>query len=278
MPATINRSDYGIDKIVDGINRRVTYTVGVASQYSKCLNRYIVGKAKLVGEEPVRNTRVFVHKDMLLTPVINIRDSETETEVYNLEVADINSYIVDGFVVHNCNEDHTQAKGVILDTHLRVMEGLGTWRLLKLLAFDRTRDADLVKNIMDKTYNSYSMGAYVDGYTCSICHKPFGTCSHIPAGLKTGDVIFLSHGVDKLLFKNVVAPEGFETSSVKTPAFVSAVNDNVMDMSQILNDNIGKHVEESTIIQLANLDSIHRFSKKDLKLANLNFGEGCDDY
>lgn len=178
----------------------------------------------------------------------------------------------------HCNEDHTQAKGVILDTHLRVMDGLGTWRLLKLLAFDRTRDANLVKNIMDKTYNSYSMGAYVDGYTCSICHKPFGTCSHIPTGLKTGDVIFLSQGIDKLLFKNVVAPEGFETSSVKTPAFISAVNDNVMDMSQILNNNIGRDVEESTIIQLANLDSIHKFSKKDLKVANLNFGEGRNDF
>lgn len=155
------------------------------------------------------------------------------------------------------NEDHTVAKGVILDTHLRVLDGLGVWRLLKLLSFDRTRDPDLAKNILDRTYNSYSMGAYVDGYTCSVCHKPFGTCQHIPPGKGTGDVVFLPSTGGRLLFKNVVAPEGFETSSVKTPAFISAVNDNVIDMNSI----IGREVEESTIIQMANIGSVRKSTK-----------------
>lgn len=171
------------------------------------------------------------------------------------------------------NEDHTQAKGVILDTHLRELSGLGTWRLLKLLAFDRTRDPDLVKNILDLTYNSYSMGAYVDGYTCSICHKTFGTCSHIPMGMKTSDVFFIPYG-DRLLFKNTVAPEGFETSSVKTPAFISAVNDNVMDMSLLGTTGLGREVAEATLIQMANVDSIVKFGKKDLSMLPNNIREG----
>lgn len=155
------------------------------------------------------------------------------------------------------NQDHTVAKGVILDTHMRKIQGMNVWRLMKLLAFDRTRDPQLCQEILDRKRNSYSMGAYLDGYTCSICHKEFGTCGHIPPNLKPSDVVFMPQG-QNLLFKNVVNPEGFETSSVKTPAFISALNDNVFDMSQIL----GEEVSEAQVIQLANADSIRKFGSK----------------
>lgn len=157
------------------------------------------------------------------------------------------------------NEDHTKAKGVIIDTHMRKIPGMNVWRLMKLLAFDRTRDPQLCADILSRKRNSYSMGAYLDGYTCSICHQEFGTCNHIPQGYSKGDVLFVPHRTSgKLLFKNVVAPEGFETSSVKTPAFISALNDKVFDMSSF----IGDEVSEASVIQMANLDSVLNSSKK----------------
>lgn len=157
----------------------------------------------------------------------------------------------------HANDDHTVAKGVILDTHMRKIPGMNVWRLMKLLAFDRTRDPQMCQEILDRKRNSYSMGAYLDGYTCSICHKPFGMCGHIPPTLDTKDVVFIPQG-GNLLFKNVINPEGFETSSVKTPAFISALNDNVFDMSEILGDE----VTESTVIQMANADSIRKFGNR----------------
>ena len=153
--------------------------------------------------------------------------------------------------------DHTKAKGVILDTHMRKIPGMNVWRLMKLLAFDRNVDSQLCNDILARKRNSYSMGAYLDGYTCSICHKEFGTCTHPPVGAKKNDVIFLPHG-DSLVFLNVVNPEGFETSAVKTPAFIPALNDNVIDMNQL----IGEDVDQSQIIQMANADSIWKHSTK----------------
>lgn len=157
------------------------------------------------------------------------------------------------------NEDHTKAKGVIIDTHMRKIPGMNVWRLMKLLAFDRTRDPQLCNDILSRKRNSYSMGAYLDGYTCSVCHSEFGTCNHIPLGYSKGDVLFVPHRTSgKLLFKNVVAPEGFETSSVKTPAFISALNDNVFDMASF----VGEEVSEASVVQMANLDSVLNSHKK----------------
>lgn len=156
------------------------------------------------------------------------------------------------------NEDHTVARGVIIDTHMRRIPGMNVWRLMKLLSFDRTRDPELCEDILSRKRNSYSMGAYVGGYTCSICNAEFGTCNHIPLGVSKKDVLFMPHrATGRLLFKNVLEPEGFETSAVKTPAFISALNDNVFDMSQFF----GEEVAESSVIQMANLNSVLKYGK-----------------
>lgn len=255
IPSTINRSDKG--KVRADGSDCIHYTIGVAGRYAKALNPYIVGKRKLKSEKSDRATRVFIHRDMLLTPVLSVTATDIQEEVYNIEVGVDHSYIVDGFVVHNCHEDVTKAKGVILDTHMRKIPGMNVWRLMKLLAFDRTRDPQLCDDILARKRNSYSMGAYLDGYTCSVCHKAFGMCSHLPTGTKKGDVVFLPQG-DSIVFLNVVNPEGFETSSVKTPAFIPALNDNVIDMSQL----IGEETDQSQVVQMANADSIWKFKSK----------------
>lgn len=155
----------------------------------------------------------------------------------------------------HANSDHTVAKGVILDTHMRKIPGMNVWRLMKLLAFDRTRDPKLVQEILDKKRNSYSMGAYLDGYTCSYCHAQQGKglgCNHVPYNMSSEDVAFIpNRQLNTLIFRNVINPEGFETSSVKTPAYISALYDGVIDMRELLGEPPSKD-SELEIIQLAN--------------------------
>lgn len=132
---------------------------------------------------------------------------------------------------HSPHDDPTKAKGVILDTYLRPFKYHGIWRLLELLAFDRTKDRQLAEDIRLRRMNSYSMGAFVDYYTCSYCGAKLGECSHIPADHDpSADVVFYNLN-GKMVFLNCNGVEGFETSAVADPAFVTALNDNYMDLS-----------------------------------------------
>lgn len=126
------------------------------------------------------------------------------------------------FQEHN-NNILENAKGVIFDSTLRPSKGLcGDLVHVDLLAgYDRTKDPDLVRNILSGKANCYSMGAYSDDFTCSICGKPLsaGGCKHASLDNPSFELID-----GKLPYLNVVNPVGFELSSVETPAFVMAVN------------------------------------------------------
>lgn len=126
------------------------------------------------------------------------------------------------FLEHN-NSILSNAKGVIFDSMLRPSRGLqGDLVHVDLLAgYDRTKDPNLVNNILSGKSNCYSMGAYSDDFTCSICGKSLnsGGCQHASLERPSFDLI---NG--KLPYYNVVNPVGFELSSVETPAFVMAVN------------------------------------------------------
>ena len=124
------------------------------------------------------------------------------------------------------NKDIRKAKGLVLDVVMNRVRGFdGYWKVMALLAFDRTKDAQLYNKIVSGAGNAYSMGAYVGYYTCSICgssYKPGGrpSCSHI----KKDDPRLYTVG-DKLAYKEVWEPEGFEVSFVQIPAFVMATSD-----------------------------------------------------
>jgi len=127
------------------------------------------------------------------------------------------------FVEHK-NTVLSKARGVIADTYLRKMPEFGqgkVWKFLELLAFDRTKDPDLVKDILSGQMNSYSMGAYVDQYSCSYCGKELGHCSHISANRP---VDFYKKG-NRLVYRQVHGVQGFETSAVSSPAFYSAIQE-----------------------------------------------------
>lgn len=124
------------------------------------------------------------------------------------------------------NDDITEAYGVIADAFLRPMKTHGQnkiWKLMLLLAFDKTKHPELTSRIETGEINSYSMGAFVDSYTCSICGADLGGCVHLNPK-QPGQ--FYEYG-SQLAFRNVRGITGFETSAVADPAYVSAISDEI---------------------------------------------------
>lgn len=118
--------------------------------------------------------------------------------------------------------DSNRAKGIILDCTMAPLKGTrgDIWKVIKLLAIDRTKDAILANDIATGNRRHYSMGANIVGATCSICgvdtlHKP---CAHLGAGGTTR----LKEYNGLLAYKNAVYPVGLECSSVGVPAYYSA--------------------------------------------------------
>jgi len=142
------------------------------------------------------------------------------------------------FVEHD-NRVAGDAQGVILDSYMRKMTGYGSdriWKLLELLAFDRSKNPELARVILNNEGNGYSMGARHSGYTCSICEEPWGMCQHSAPYVANNHfgppkLPFKLVG-GKLLYKQATNPVGFETSYVKSPAYTTAISDHILDLSQ----------------------------------------------
>lgn len=135
----------------------------------------------------------------------------------------------------HANEDITKAYGVIADAFMRRLVGFNhgqVWKILLLLAFDRSKNPDIVNRIISGDLNSYSMGAFIGSYTCSFCGEELGNepgcCIHLDIN-KPG-VMYDLQG--KLVFRNIKDCEGFEVSCVESPAFLSALSDTVIKMKK----------------------------------------------
>ncbi len=128
--------------------------------------------------------------------------------------------------LEHANEDVTKAYGVIVDAFMRPMKGHGqnkVWKFMQLLAFDRSKHPEVTSRIESGEINSYSMGAFVDSYTCSICSADLGNCHHLNPKIQGQFYEFEG----QLAFKNVRGIKGFETSAVSDPAYVSAISDEI---------------------------------------------------
>lgn len=139
----------------------------------------------------------------------------------------------------HANHDFTKSKGIIFDTFLKPIEGArgGVHKLIALSGFDRTKDPELARAILKGERASYSMGAFITTYQCSVCgdcSRPgrLNTeCGHVvrgrpemhpmPGGAKRPSYLIARQGI-----------EGFEVSSVGRPAWVSAVNSQFFDMAR----------------------------------------------
>lgn len=132
--------------------------------------------------------------------------------------------------VEHDNQDPTKAIGVIVDTAMLPMKGFGggkVWKLVLLLAIDRTKEPERARLALSGEINSYSMGAWVGSYSCSYCGSAMGRCRHIDK--RNARDFYMLNG--KIVYRRVHQVVGFECSQVATPAFLSAVSNQLMPLS-----------------------------------------------
>lgn len=123
------------------------------------------------------------------------------------------------------NDDPTKALGMHLDATLEYVQKYDVWKISVLTIWDRTKDVQRVNDIINKKVTGYSMGAFVDCFSCSICAaqdvniKP---CEHGVGGWGN------TFGENKrMAFKNLLSVCFFETSSVVSPADDTAFSTDV---------------------------------------------------
>lgn len=145
-----------------------------------------------------------------------------------------------GVHVEHANTDPTKAIGVVADVTMRRLGDTDLWKVITLLAIDRTKNLPITGAILRGERKAYSMGAMVRGHSCSIC----GSVGMIRAGHKTrydGLTCKTSHasmardntfrtfkaddGSTRLGYLNVIDITPIEVSSVAVPAYVSAESD-----------------------------------------------------
>lgn len=80
------------------------------------------------------------------------------------------------------NLDYTKAIGVVADVAMRkIPDAYGDiWKVIALMAVDRTKDPKIANDILTGRRRNYSMGALVSTYKCSFC----GGEGHMRGGLK----------------------------------------------------------------------------------------------
>lgn len=121
--------------------------------------------------------------------------------------------------LEHANTNLVDARGVILDCALRKLKGYGNgriWKVVELLAVDRSKDIETATRILTRKINSYSMGAWVTGYRCGYCNADAGKCGHI--NLKRPVDLYVHQG--KLVFRHALGINGFETSVKKYGALL----------------------------------------------------------
>lgn len=131
-----------------------------------------------------------------------------------------------------------EAKGIVFDTYMtKLNHAKGhIHKVVALCGFDRTKDRELATQILKGQRKSYSMGAFVSQYECSICaevSKPgkLNTeCGHVIRGRPK--FIETRRGLVPTYLLARIGIEGFEVSSVGTPAWYSATNSQLFDMAR----------------------------------------------
>lgn len=134
------------------------------------------------------------------------------------------------FSEHN-NKNIREAKGVIVDAALRPLTGYegNIWKAALLNSFDRGKDAILANEILTKNSRGYSMGAYCEDYSCSICDARVsaGGCDHVRMNKPDFSKRYNGH----LAYLQALDITGFECSSVQSPAYITGISDSVYDIN-----------------------------------------------
>lgn len=144
------------------------------------------------------------------------------------------------YIEHD-NLDYTKAIGAVVDVAMRKIDNAngGLYKVIALMAIDRTKNPKIANDILSGRRRNYSMGAMVKAYQCSIC----GAKGFIRSGLrnkfealacgtqhaafdrqgKFRTVPLTANSQERTLgFLNAIGVKPFEISTVGYPAFASA--------------------------------------------------------
>lgn len=134
-----------------------------------------------------------------------------------------------GVFSEHANKDITKAHGIIIDSFLRKTAGFGggkgVWKVINLLAIDRTKYVERAAQVLSGEVRTFSMGAYVGDYFCPVTGLSVRDSPHFINKLGNEFLFEKVAGTNKLLFRNVSNVVGFETSIVDNPAFLMAQTD-----------------------------------------------------
>jgi hypothetical protein len=141
------------------------------------------------------------------------------------------------------NQDPLKAKGVHFDSAMEFMPAYGLYKIRVLTGWDRTKDKNLVDDIVSGKRTGYSMGAMVSAFVCSVCGATdtnTSPCRHMDArlGMSKGALWDVQanrrvnasevHGSTdyiRLVYQLCCGVSFFETSAVDDPADTTAVTD-----------------------------------------------------
>lgn len=138
------------------------------------------------------------------------------------------------------NEVHKDAYGVIFDSALTRVNGYGNgklWKVMGLLGIDKYKYPEMARRVLEKDINTYSMGAFVDYFTCSYCDSEMTKhkgCQHINPNNDIDWKEFTNYdGTKHIAYRNAHGIQAIEISLVESPAWVPALSNNVIDYASI---------------------------------------------
>lgn len=163
----------------------------------------------------------------------------TELTKFSPDIGDLTYKGWKGKPVHieHQNTDPTKAIGAVVDVSMRKIKDTNLWKVITLLAIDKTKRPDISDEILAGRRTNYSMGAMVKGHVCSVCGaksliKPTHKTRYDGLECKESHGSFSRHNTfrefsdaqgNKIIgYLNVHGIMPIEVSSVKVPAYVSA--------------------------------------------------------
>jgi hypothetical protein len=133
------------------------------------------------------------------------------------------------------NEIHEDAYGIVLDATMHKVTGYGKgklWKVMGLAALDKTKYPKMAQRVLDNDINTYSMGAMVDAFSCSYCKEPMteqSYCSHVhPKNDIDWQQVRGHDNSNHVAFRNAHGISPIELSLVESPAWTTALSDNIL--------------------------------------------------
>lgn len=133
--------------------------------------------------------------------------------------------------VEHQNRVISDAKGIILDVYISPLKGYhgNHAKIVMLAAFDKQKDRKLADAIKNRKINTYSIGAYYDEYICSTSNIKYAQGQVSGKFTRPGMPTYVNDN-GQIVYRKLLNIRGFELSSVATPAYCSAVSDDLFDM------------------------------------------------